>query len=293
MDGPNFFILGAAKSGTTSLYKYLEQHEEVYFPVAKEPQFFSNEDEYSKGHEYYINKFYKGCGKCSARGDATPHYLYYEKVAKRLSDDLPEENKRLIVILRDPVFRAYSLYWNMVYEGYEELSFEDALVAESARIESGEAELLGSVRYQYFESGLYAKQINNYLKYFEKENILILFQDDLKDRPQEVMDEVFYFLGVEKKRVATTSSHNKSGVSRSKFFQKFLRGDNKLKHIAGKILPHKFKYKIIELLLTVNKKEVKYTKISVSTEESLRRRFLSDIEDLERLTKKDLSVWKL
>jgi len=103
---PNLFILGAAKSGTTSLYHYLSKHPDVYFPRNKEPQFYCNEDHFSRGQDYYLRTFFSGAEKYPVRGDATPHYLYYEKVADRLKA-LPNANQlRFVVILREPVARA-------------------------------------------------------------------------------------------------------------------------------------------------------------------------------------------
>lgn len=290
---PNVFLLGAAKSGTTSVFKYLDQHKDVYFPFAKEPQFFSNDAEYAKGLEYYLDKYYQGAERYKIRCDATPHYIYYEKSAQRLAETTLGTNTKFIVILRDPVKRAYSLYWNMISEGYEDLPFDQALEMEPTRIKSHEAEALGSVRYQYFNSGLYAQQLEHYFKYFEREDFLILFQEDLAAKPQQVMDSVFEFIGLEKIAVDTEKTFNRSGVTRSKTLQGILRGDNWLKRTMGRLISPRIKFLIVEKLLSFNKKDASYEKIDPEVEQKLRRRFEQDVTRLEGLTGRDLSSWKL
>lgn len=289
---PNVFLLGAAKSGTTSVFRYLDQHKDVYFPFAKEPQFFSNDAEYDKGLEYYVSKYYQDAEDYQVRCDATPHYIYYEKSAQRLAETGLGANAKFIVILRDPAQRAYSLYWNMISEGHENLPFEQALEMEQARIETGEAEVLGSVRYQYFNSGLYAQQLKNYFKYFKRENFLILFQEDLAANPQQVMDSAFEFIGLEKIAVDTEKTFNRSGVTRSKILQGILRGDSWLKRTVGRLLSPKIKFLIVEKLLSFNKKNASYEKIDPDVEHKLRQRFMQDVIQLETLTGKDLSQWK-
>lgn len=289
---PNFFILGAAKCGTTSLYKYLSQHPDVYFPVAKEPQFFSNDEEYKKGFDYYLGRFFAGVEKFKLRGDATPHYLYYEKAAERISKLQNSENIKFIIILRNPVDRAYSLYWNMVAEGYETLTFEEALRSEPQRQKEGVVEALGSVRYQYVDSGLYAKQLKAYYKYFNKNQFLVLFHDDLKKNPSTVMESVAGFLGLSEMKYEISESHNASGVSRSFAVQHVLRGDFRIKRWLGKLLPFTFKYHIVNFLLKMNKKKKAYTPMTTEVRNELVKTFNTDIEELEKSLDVDLSEWK-
>lgn len=85
---PNFFILGSAKCGTTALYEVLKHHPEIYFPLAKEPQFFSNDNLYVKGLEYYSKIHFSKSHGYKAVGEATPHYMYYKKVAERIAKDI-------------------------------------------------------------------------------------------------------------------------------------------------------------------------------------------------------------
>jgi hypothetical protein len=132
---PNMFILGAAKAGTTTLYNLLKQHPQVFLSFDKEPMFFSRDDYYSRGIEWYIDTFFKNSGEFTIRSEATPHYLYWaKKVSARIHAVYASQPIKFLVILRNPIQRAYSWYWNMVSEGRESLSFLDALLAEERRI---------------------------------------------------------------------------------------------------------------------------------------------------------------
>ena len=290
---PNFFIIGAAKSGTTTLYNYMLKHPEIYLSPVKEPQFFCHEGLFTKGIQYYLDTFYKGCEKYRARGETTPHYIYYEKVACRIAKLIPKDNQRFILIMRDPVARAYSLYWNMVYEGHEKLTFEEAIIAEKTRFkESALDERLGTIRFQYYDSGLYAKQIRQYFKYFDRDQFLFLFNQDLKNRRDSLMVSIFQFLGVkENVTIEDRQKYNLSGLPYSRTFHNFLRKPSWIKKQAGRFLPFSLKYKIVNRLLELNKKKFKYPPMQEKIEKRLRFMFKEDVNELEKITGRDLSAW--
>jgi hypothetical protein len=289
---PNFFILGATKCGTTALYKYLLQHPNVYFPVNKEPQFFSNDRLYSRGMEFYVKRFYGSSACEQALGDATPHYIYYEKTAKRIHQDLPESSHRFIVILRDPVQRAYSLYWNMVHEGHEDLSFEDALDQEALRMVRQPIDGSGTIRFQYFDSGLYSRQLNSYFQYFDRSKFLIVFLEDLGLDPTSTMNSILDFLNLERLELNLERHHNVSSVPRSRFLQSLVRRPSQLRKALGKLLPYRIKYGLVTNILRLNKKPSKYPPINTYTANALRDAFLEDIKELEKITGRDLAHWK-
>jgi len=129
MDLPNFFILGSAKSGTSTLYSELIKHPNIFLAANKEPMFFSSDEKYEKGINWYLDNFFKASGRKRVRGEATPHYLYWaDKVAPRMSEHFEEDKVHFAVILRNPVERAYSWYWNMIREGNEKKDFEQGCV---------------------------------------------------------------------------------------------------------------------------------------------------------------------
>jgi hypothetical protein len=134
---PNFFIIGAPKSGTTSLANYLSAHPEVHFSDPKEPKYFHSD--FHPEHRYALDEGgYLGCfdpgemSRCSAVGEGTVWYLYSEVAVSRILEFNPEA--RLIAMLRNPVDLAYSLHSQLLYGGHENLeSFEEAWRAQEDR----------------------------------------------------------------------------------------------------------------------------------------------------------------
>ena len=109
---PNLFIIGAAKSGTTTLYSILNAHPEVYMSPEKSPRFFSKDDLYLKGLNWYASKYFSGSGNYPIRGEATPSYLALANLtAPRIQKAMVGKKIKFIVIFRDPTERAYSHYW--------------------------------------------------------------------------------------------------------------------------------------------------------------------------------------
>ncbi len=208
---PNFFILGAAKSGTTSLYHYLGQHPEVYLCEPKEPYFF--EAEYERGDSYYWKTYFKGWSGQSAIGDAGPRNLYLPYVPERIRHTIP--NSRLIAILRNPVDRAYAAWWMNHSEGRDELPFaeaiEDSLRMREQRIRSDD--LQGEHRWReylheykkhkrmlyrpYIDMGHYAEQVERYLRLFARPQIKICLFEELQADPAALVKELWRFLAVD------------------------------------------------------------------------------------------------
>jgi hypothetical protein len=132
---PNFFLLGAAKAGTTSLYHCLKQHPQVFMPANKEPRFFDRDEFYQEGLSVYLNRHFKGSEIYPARGEATPAYHRPEKVIPRMKKAYGRLSPKFLIILRDPVERAWSHYLHRVFFTLEEESFEHALKLEKSRIQ--------------------------------------------------------------------------------------------------------------------------------------------------------------
>lgn len=290
---PNFLVLGAAKAGTTSLYHYIQQHPDVFLPRVKEPHFFSNEEVWNRGLEAYLRDHFSGAERFSARGEATPHYLFYEKAAQRIAAVLPKENQRFIVVLRDPVTRAYSLYWNMRHEGHETRSFQEAVESGLEGEVDLESERLGTVRKQYIRSGLYAAQLRAYLSYFALEQFLILLSDDLASNPEGTMRRVFNFLNVDDSpRVSAPRVTNAAATPRVRALQTFMREPNRLKRALGRMFPNSWKRSVATRILELNRRKLMYPPMPPEVEASLRRTFRSDILELEELTGLDLRRWR-
>jgi hypothetical protein len=196
---PDALIIGAMKSGTSSLHHYLTQHPQVVPPLRKEVHYFDLN--FARGEPWYRANF----GRAEAGGlnlDSSPYYLFHPLVPQRAHALLP--NARLIVLLRDPVRRSYSHYWHECDKGREPLSFEDAIAAEPGRIErdhtrlaSGEIER--STDHQYFSylaRGRYAEQLKRWLQLYPREHLLVLRFEDLARDPLPVLNRTLEWLGL-------------------------------------------------------------------------------------------------
>lgn len=197
---PNFFILGAAKSGTTSLHYYLSQHPDIYISNPKEPPFFQSE--YEKGLDYYWRTYFSGWNGEPIIGEAAPRNLYLPYVAQRIRDSFP--GARLIVILRNPVTRIYSAWWMNVSLGLESLTFEQAVRESYRRIIENYPDQVdyrnneSRVRYRwYLDMGHYAEQLQRYYKLFPKSQIRVYLFDELISNPSSLLCDIFDFLGAQ------------------------------------------------------------------------------------------------
>jgi hypothetical protein len=206
---PTVLIIGAQKGGTTSLASYLAAHPNVVSPRSKEVHFFDLD--YEKGAEWYRSQFPVGArrrlgsqwhhGRLLAF-DATPYYILHPQAAVRASRLIP--NARIIILLRDPVHRAYSHYYHEVRLGNECLSFENAIAAEPSRI-AGEAERLrsepfyqsfGYQHFSYLERGNYSDQIRQWLNHFRPDQFLVLSSEQFFENPANEYRRVLRFLGL-------------------------------------------------------------------------------------------------
>jgi hypothetical protein len=196
---PDALIIGAMKSGTSSLHYYLTQHPQVVPPLRKEVHYFDLN--FARGEPWYRANF----GRADAGGlnlDSSPYYLFHPQVPQRAHALLP--NARLIVLLRDPVRRAYSHYWHERDKGREPLSFEDAVAAEPERVEREHARLAAgeierSAPHQYFSylaRGRYAEQLERWLRFYPRGQLLVLRFEDLAREPLPVLNRTLGWLGL-------------------------------------------------------------------------------------------------
>lgn len=202
---PDAVIIGAQKSGTTSLYHHLTAHPGVVASRTKEVHFF--DVNFRRGLGWYRYHFPPSRTQ-PPEGvwlESSPYYLFHPCVPQRMRERLP--GARLIVMLRDPVSRAYSHYWHERSRGRELLSFADALAAEAARLDGAEADLAaGRVRYSYnhqrysyFARGLYARQIRRWLDHFPAEQFLFVDSGVFFSQPETEMARITDFLGLERR----------------------------------------------------------------------------------------------
>lgn len=194
---PNFFILGAAKSGTTSLYHYLNQHPEIFMSRVKEPTFFCEDFQVVKNPITYFELF-DNVKNEKVIGEASHAYLSDPKSPRILKALFP--NAKFAIILRNPAERAHSLYLHMRKYNYEKIpTFESALQKEDSRFLSDEFKKSNPqsfYNFMYFRSGLYGEQIKRYFNFFNKDQFIILKMSDLEIDFALTLEKVFLFLGV-------------------------------------------------------------------------------------------------
>lgn len=294
---PNFLIIGVAKTGTTSLYKYLEQHPQVYMSDFKEPGFFAFEGEtldfQGPGAKNRINKWsvtdieayeqmFAGATDEKAIGEATPLYLYYPKACDRIKHYIP--HAKLIAMLRDPVERAFSNYVWAVQQGAEPLDFAAAIAAEPERLKNN-----WGPRWHYKDPGFYYAQVKRYFDRFEREQIKIYLHEDFIANPLEIVRDMFQFLEIDPNFVPDLSrKFNRSGIPRNQAWQKFLSKPNAIKSVLKPFLPLQFRQKLQKDL---KEKNLFKPTLSPDMRQQLKECYREDILKLQELIERDLSNW--
>jgi hypothetical protein len=297
---PNFLIIGATKSGTTSLYHYLSQHPEIYMSHVKEPHFFAYEGQTLdfKGpgdmeiasqmivtEKWRYEQLFDGVTNEKAIGEASAMYLYCEGTAERIKRYLPEV--KLIIILRNPVERAYSSYIHLRRDGRENLKdFLEALDAEESRIESNWMPI-----WHYKKMGFYYEQLSIYYQFFKKEQIKIYLFDEIKKQPMEIMQELYKWLGVDPNFVPDMSlKYNVSGLPKKQWIHFYLRKPHWTKTIIKPLLPERFRKYIMTNM--INKNLSKKQEMQDEWKNFLLNLYETEFIRLGKLLNKDLSNWQ-
>lgn len=200
--GPDFIIIGAQKSGTSALRRNLDLHDGIALSEG-EAHFFNHRNRWSRGFDWYLDQFQH---PDKLQGEKTPDYLDNKQVPGRIASAFPDV--KLIALLRDPVTRAYS-HWNHMMQkiesssqrGWELLSFEEAI----NRALAGDSPFD-----RLIEKGIYADQLERFLKYFPREQLHIGIQERFRDNGAEELARVFRFLGVEELPIEPEKRHVRS-----------------------------------------------------------------------------------
>jgi len=220
---PDFIIIGGQKCGTTTLYDYLIQHPSVISAARKEVHFFDNDYHYAMGLKRYRvqfptnsykNKIKKRYNNQGITGEASPNYLSHPLVPKRIFESIPLV--KLIVILRNPVDRAYSEYHMNRRKNWENNSFEEAIAYEqktlNGKYENGKWDMkyrtYNDKRWPYLIRGIYVEHFRRWLDVFRKTQLFILNTEDFKKNYSKTMKSCFQFLGVSDYKVKEMDEKN-------------------------------------------------------------------------------------
>jgi hypothetical protein len=297
---PNFLVVGAAKTGTTSVHAYLEQHPSVFMPT-KENFFFISEL-YENNHLPYPAQRpkaeiefseaaylapYAEAAHFAARGEVATGYLYYHETAIPKIKRVLGEDIKLMAILRQPVDRIWSGYTFFTRDLHEKLPFEAAMAAEQERMEQD-----WDFMWHYAAHSLYADSVRAYQEAFP--NFKVFFFDELMADPAAFMRSVFSFLDIDPNIALDLTEKNASGAPKSKAFQALVTQENPVKKalrpliraFAGREARHKMRQWL--KAKNVGEKD----RMTPEQYNALLPQFLDDITELEALTGRDLSHWK-
>lgn len=287
----DFVGIGAEKAGTTWIADCLREHPEVNIPEVKEMFFFNDYDphflsiknyRYKRGIKWYARQFNGGSDKKA--GEISPTYLYSKVTAKRIRDNFP--NTKIIVVLREPISRAFSQYIHDKRLGViKDIAFNEAV----------------RMYRNYLEKGYYFKHLNNYFELFDKNNILVLLHEDLVEKPKKSVKKIYEFLELKNTKFLPKSINRKKNIAgRAKY---------PLVNYTMTQLDYLLREKRMEFLLKTidslglrrlaifvrdrnSTKIVEYPKIGKETTIYLKEIYRPTIEKLEKLLQKDLKTWK-
>lgn len=295
---PNFILIGASKSGTTALFRLIDQHPQVFCSKPKEPNFFLLTGE----TEDYIEPdgrprpvadlgitdldsyraLFEAAGDAIAVGEASVAYLPDPRVAPRIRKLIPDA--KLIAILRNPVEAAFSGYLMTRGHGFEPCeTFEDAL-REQDRRERG----------RYFDGlyilpGFYFTHLQRYRAHFPDAQIRVYLYEDFTEDPQAVVGDIFAFLGVDPSFVPDTGTRvNLSGVPKSMILHRLLTGrTNPLARFVLPVIPESLRH----VLIGLRNRNLRRPALAPETRRELVEIFREDIRNLEAYLRRDLSHW--
>lgn len=303
---PTFIVIGAAKAGTTSLYRYLAQHPEIFMPTLKETNFFALEgrkldfrgpgDKEASKHSITdlasYRQLYAGGRGLKVKGDCSPLYLFAPNAARNIRAHVP--HAKLIAMLRHPVDRAYSQFLDQYNRGYlwtvrshrvTANAFTDALAKEEHRMAANWWPF-----WFYKSMGMYHQQLRRYFDVFPRDQIRVYLYEDLVSDPATLLSDLFSFLEVNQTFMPNVrEKHNVSGVPKSRMLTTLIG----LGEWTRRLIPFG---SVPSALSQVRQRLSEYnTAPPPPLEPELRRKlvnqFGADLRRLETLIGRDLSAW--
>ncbi|MFT4739242.1 MAG: hypothetical protein ACI83B_000272 [Sediminicola sp.] len=300
---PDFLIIGAGKSGTTSVDNYLKQHPEIYISPKKEPNFFGYElntaadFEGSPEIKHYQNsvtnidaylELFRGAKEGQQKGETSNTYMYHDLAAERIKHYNPEV--RLIAILRQPAERLYSRYLHLAREDRLPTErFEDCLNSNT----------IWWRRNDLVKEGFYGKHLTKFYQLFQRDQLKVILFDELKAKPEEVLKDIFKFIGVDNDiDIDFSVEYNKSGFIKNKKVDALIGQNSRPKELIKKLMPKSLFDKIKnqqfvqKKLNDVRGKNLERPKLSDQLKAELTQEiYAQDINLLGSLIQRDLSHW--
>ena len=284
---PNFFIVGAPKSGTTNMSYYLMQHPQVFMPENLEPYYFARLDipqnyerEIISNEKKYLNLF-KNTKNCRAIGESSPVYLYCPHSALEIKNRFP--NSKIIISLRNPIEIAYSEYFSLKFMGFDKnRSFNELLDSSKEQLDQNEFHIDSLL-----EAGFYSKHIKRFQKIFSKNQIkIIIFEEYIKNTIPTI-NSILSFLDIDKSIAFKTAPKGAYKVPRNFASQK-LMNNSTFRKTAKFIIPTVARQKIGERFLV---KESSRPVLKQNERQRLKEIYQDDVENLAKLLGRSLP-WK-
>ena len=294
MNLPNLLIVGAAKSGTTSLHNYLKQHPEIFMSKHKEPHFLINKEigenripkAVKKLNEY--SSLFDGSDTFKYKGESSAMYLQFPNITIKNIKKYLEKDIKIIIMLRNPIDRAFSGYQHVKrFNIDEELTFEQALeVCEDRYFK--QTSLTPATRYIHI--GMYYDFVKKFMHSFSDQIHVIIYDDFIADTQNE-LSKVFSFLKVNKIEINITEKYMVGGWKwKNSFFKNTFMKKNLLKKIIKKIAPFEF----LRIFLNDLFKYLFTTpddKMDISIRKKLQNIYKNDVINLSKLLNRDLNFW--
>lgn len=285
----DFLLVGAARSGTTSLYQYLCQHPAIFMSHLKEPMFFAYAHQQNKPAPVIKNirdygSLFAAAGPDQVKGEASVCYLYlYKNTIANIKRFIPDCQKlKIVIVLRNPCQRAFSHYWFYKMSGIETLSFLQAI--NNNPVKRLGQEKKGLVIFDYLKTGFYFNQVRAWLENFPQTRIYLY--DDLEKNPVAMMADLYSFLGVDAAFQPDLSKRfNVSGMGWE------FRGLSLLKDILRPTLTSPLGAKLFLKFNNLRGKKIKPIPLDQEAKELLVGIYREDILRLQNLIKRDLSSW--
>lgn len=294
MRRPDFFIVGAPKCGTTAMYRYLQQHPDIFMPVIKEPHYFATDLEASffvQEEEAYLALFHEADSEKRV-GEASTWYLYSEVAPSAIHAFDPAA--RIIIMLRNPADMMYSLHSHNLYVCEEDIPvFEDALAAETERKHGRrlppKVDLVQNLYYR--DAPRYAKRVRRYLDLFDPSQIHVILYDDFKEQTADVYVEVCRFLGVTTEfRPDFPVIYGNKKITKEKLHGLLMKPPDIVKR-ASSIVPVGLRKKGLRLLYRLTMRRAPRPEMKDSLREQLQAEFRPEVLELSAMIGRDLSRW--
>ena len=287
MNLPNLLIVGAAKSGTTSLHNYLKQHPDIFMSNHKEPHFLINNEigvnRIPKGInnlQDYSNLFLNGASQ-KYRGESSAMYLQFPEIAIKNIDRYLDEDVKIIIMLRNPIERAFSGYQHVKrYNLDEDLDFEDALEISEQRYFTNNNITPAS---RYIHIGMYNEFVRKFKTKFKTNVHIIIYKDFITNTNQE-LSRLFSFLGIKDIQIDFNKQYMVGGWKwKNDLFRKIFMK----RHFLKKFIPFKRLIKAAFKLFATDSVE----KIDDTIREKLIGIYKDDIKNLSTFLNVDLNFW--